>query len=543
MSTCVVCFEHKDTVECSYCRTPVCKKCLQAYILSQNIEPRCMNKECDKPYNDLFLLRGTSNTWRQHYYAPHMKKVLWEREKQLLPLTVTRAEAVQNERCISRLHSFLKLQEVHSKHRSDLIHRQLDTFKHLLNALTLLDTTQAENMKRVLLQEVHHLTVHLKIMIGTEIPDVSTLDECKLRIVEWQDKVKKEEDHRTLLQSEEYKIQWLQSMFQQSKWVVAAPEAVVEKSRSMRPCPSSECRGYCNVQGVCTLCSLRICLECWVQMNDVEKHACKSEDIASKKLVEKDSKECPKCHVLIYRTEGCDHMWCTSCHTGFNWKTRQIIKDDYNTNPMLADWLHQRSVIDVNAACGDVFIICFQHCSRILQHTPYDFTRDKLNAIRNVIQIFSRFYNTFSAQTHDVTEYNTVARVKYLLKEYTEDQFKNIVFANIKKIKLEQDAMELYQTLAVIVAPLLQQYQSKLDSLHHDLRTDSALKQARFMAIQNEFARWWKVEWSKSIEEVRVYFNSCVDQLGQLYFNTSQSPFAQKNTISPEWTLLGHSRE
>ena len=43
------------------------------------------------------------------------------------------------------------------------------------------------------------------------------------------------------------------------------------------------------------------------------------------KLLAKDTKGCPKCGVPIHRIHGCNQMFCTCCHTGFDWQTLEII--------------------------------------------------------------------------------------------------------------------------------------------------------------------------------------------------------------------------
>jgi hypothetical protein len=68
-----------------------------------------------------------------------------------------------------------------------------------------------------------------------------------------------------------------------------------------------------------------------------DQHECKEEDIATMLLLRKDSKQCPNCHVFIHRYEGCPQMFCTHCHTGFNWNTGEILKKLHN--PHLTEWM------------------------------------------------------------------------------------------------------------------------------------------------------------------------------------------------------------
>ena len=58
------------------------------------------------------------------------------------------------------------------------------------------------------------------------------------------------------------------------------------------------------------------------------------------KLLEKDSKKCPHCSTYIQKTEGCNHMFCTNCHRGFNWDDLSELNDAENTNPLYREYRH-----------------------------------------------------------------------------------------------------------------------------------------------------------------------------------------------------------
>jgi len=94
------------------------------------------------------------------------------------------------------------------------------------------------------------------------------------------------------------------------------------------PCPVNGCRGFVEI-GVCGLCKKKVCMMCH-ELSDGAVHHCKVEDLQSLALLSNDSRNCPKCCAVIFRTAGCDHMFCTNCHTHFNWKTMKILTTSTN---------------------------------------------------------------------------------------------------------------------------------------------------------------------------------------------------------------------
>jgi hypothetical protein len=79
-------------------------------------------------------------------------------------------------------------------------------------------------------------------------------------------------------------------------------------------------------------CGTRVCIRCREVLTDetLPTHVCKEEDVKSAEEIAHSSVNCPKCHVPIYRYEGCFEMFCTMCHVSFDWKTGKIIKGSHN---------------------------------------------------------------------------------------------------------------------------------------------------------------------------------------------------------------------
>lgn len=103
----------------------------------------------------------------------------------------------------------------------------------------------------------------------------------------------------------------------------------MQNDLSIFQCPIPNCRGFVE-KGSCSLCHAVICMRCHEKQD--ENHVCKVENLQSLALLSGDSKPCPRCCALIFRIEGCNHMFCTNCHTYFDWQSGQVTGANTNSH-------------------------------------------------------------------------------------------------------------------------------------------------------------------------------------------------------------------
>jgi hypothetical protein len=96
------------------------------------------------------------------------------------------------------------------------------------------------------------------------------------------------------------------------------------KPTFIRGCPSENCRGFLDDLWKCGICETSFCDKCNEEC--LEGHTCDPELVKTMKLINRDTKPCPKCSTMIYKIDGCAQMWCTSCQTAFDWRTGIIEK-------------------------------------------------------------------------------------------------------------------------------------------------------------------------------------------------------------------------
>jgi len=88
-------------------------------------------------------------------------------------------------------------------------------------------------------------------------------------------------------------------------------------------CQQTGCRGFLSTQYKCGVCDTYTCSKC-LCVKGLDEHVCVESNVLSANLIKAQTKPCPSCGERISKIDGCDQMWCVTCHTAFGWKTGQI---------------------------------------------------------------------------------------------------------------------------------------------------------------------------------------------------------------------------
>lgn len=156
----------------------------------------------------------------------------------------------------------------------------------------------------------------------------------------------------------------------------AAGGAAIQRAAFVRPCPNTDanCRGFLSTQWKCNLCNMWACKDCHEikgAQQDVE-HTCHPDNLASAKLIDAETRGCPKCGARVFKISGCNQMFCTACNDcAFDWVTGRI--ETVIHNPHYYEFQRQRNSGQAPRVAGDV--LCGreidQNTSRImLAHFP-----------------------------------------------------------------------------------------------------------------------------------------------------------------------------
>jgi hypothetical protein len=123
----------------------------------------------------------------------------------------------------------------------------------------------------------------------------------------------------------------------------------------VRKCPDGDCRGFLSTAWKCGLCSKWACPDCHEikgETRDTE-HTCNPDNVATAKLLAKDSRPCPGCGTVITKIEGCDQMWCSQCHCAFSWRTGRK-ETGVVHNPHFYEWQRKQNGGVAPRVAGDV---------------------------------------------------------------------------------------------------------------------------------------------------------------------------------------------
>lgn len=237
----------------------------------------------------------------------------------------------------------------------------------------------------------------------------------------------------------------------------SASKQKIEKTYIFR-CPHDACRGFVSLDYVCGTCEGRVCEKCHVPL--LEGHKCLKEDIKSAELVMNETKPCPKCMTLIFKSSGCNQMFCTQCHTTFDWITLKV-ETGMVHNPHFYEYISKLKNLDVNVeavACGEI-------------PNPYQF----VTIVRNMevdsedeLTIFKiyRLVQHIRAvlipkYTIDKVKDNFDLRVGYLRGEFDEEVWARKLMNRDKKRMKIKAFQDLIQMCVMLLEDLLRKFMFK----------------------------------------------------------------------------------
>lgn len=511
--------KHKRIV-CPYCPSEGCRKCFQQHILNESSSV-CFNKDklngefvCQKQWTREFIVKSFTQSWVAKEWSEMVKTNYFEREKVLLPETQPIVESyykidklrkqIRDKKLLIVCYDInimkLKFMKMITKPSNYIIlathlqtlrekmhkkYRELSSFISFSNLYKCSDyqlelfSVEKENQTTLHLIDLFKLieNKYFTVYPGDEdqsiqssvIINVSKLiDESTLQ--DGGEFFKKHLDHYQKLKRDCNKdIDYCKSDIRDNERVIwnircGHPNEKVKKSKKFigRCCTVDNCRGFLDESWECGLCGSITCKDCLQIIND-DKHVCKKDDVETAKMLKLNTKPCPKCHILIYKIDGCDQMWCTQCHVGFSWKKGTIETNIHN--PHYFEWLRNggndadvdRVHINREGGCDNlnhynVFNDLLNKIPKKIDDGRYDV--HKKYQIRKAIEtVFRNIRHLRDVQSGDFNPYgdevnNLNYRISYLENKINLEEFKSLIMKNYKQHDKKQD---IYNVITLFI--------------------------------------------------------------------------------------------
>lgn len=220
-----------------------------------------------------------------------------------------------------------------------------------------------------------------------------------------------------------------------------------KKNVNIIPCSKNNCRGFLNDQSICGVCDTKHCKKCRVEVpQDDDEHKCNPDTLETIKMLEKETKPCPKCHTRISKISGCDQMWCTQCKTAFSW-TRGTIENGVIHNPHYWQYLNAqgRDLEEVNRVHGGGMQPRQNECLTI-QNMATSIPDSRVRELcRKLLHISAYEMPKFRTTTY--VERNRDIRKQYLLGVIDDKKFKRTLHMREKKELYKDEIMQILDML------------------------------------------------------------------------------------------------
>lgn len=426
---CTICTDNRPItlyVICPKCKFSCCRTCTKRYLLEQQSStPKCMN--CNIQWSYEFLYENTENGFYNLEYRDHRAKISLSIEKSLLPATQPYV-----------------LTEIKRRDFSDQIKQVDEIIKLHRNFLEKISVDKREK---------YFIKIGKYVQASDEALELDDLDEEKRyndKITEMYIKIdmielKKKDTKKLLIDLNHKKRVIYRSRKELDLPSHSQPRESTETTRFIGHCPQDDCKGYLDSAYICGLCNEKTCRSC---RKPEHKDDCDKDLVETIKLLAKDTKGCPNCGVPIFKISGCSQMWCSSCHTAFNWDTGKVETGRIH-NPHFYEW--QRKNGGVTRELGDVRcggIVDFNSLMYRLtnSHVEFKLVTYVTNAYRYSIHIRHVEMPIIRHVENDI--YNRNLRVRYLIGDFTEKKW---LIALKKRDKLREKRQAELMILTMLV--------------------------------------------------------------------------------------------
>lgn len=234
---------------------------------------------------------------------------------------------------------------------------------------------------------------------------------------------------------------------------VIAPQPNEPRKQFIRACPAEDCKGFLSTDWKCGLCKIDVCSKCHDIKRTDDDHVCKPEDVQTASAVMRETKPCPKCAARIFKIDGCDQIWCTSCHTAFSWRTGKI-ETGVIHNPHYFEYLRKTGGALApqranNEPCG-----VFVNAREFVYHIHGLRLSQDPHPLINMLRGFSHIYRNQIPTIRDPQAEFATLRLRYLIGDFDEKHWKQQLQACEKRNAKRTELRMVLETLVTVSTDL-----------------------------------------------------------------------------------------
>lgn len=479
---------------CPYCGFAACRSCLERYLLEASApEPHCMSEACRKEWTADHLDSVTTRAFREGPLRARHADLLLAHERTLLP-------AAQ-----------LVLEE-----RRDALEARAAALDHSIEAVRL--------EQRALRAEAGAVGM---------APGSAGAAQAAAQAAGLRRRADREREIGG------------QCIFEAAH---ARRARARTSAQASFPCPVVGCRGFLGVplndRRRCGTCGTVVCRTCHEAVaggpedgggsGSPALHACDPNTASSIAALMRDCRPCPACHVLIHRISGCNQMWCTACHTAFNWATGEVDKGLVH-NPHYYDFYRRnggappRQLGDV--PCGGIPRLAdavrraclatgMTHDSPALGHLV-DFHRILVHVQRVEIE-GERGAGRRVAARPATPANNEDLRLSFLQQGISEDRFKQLLYLRARAQERARAIRQVFEMLVACGIDLLNNVGAIGDAPEVDARAAYAL-------------------WCGEVRALRSFFNGAMEGVSRRYNLTTVLSWTEEGEVRR--VVLGRKRK
>lgn len=454
--SCSICLEdYKGRVkrlQCQYCPSAACRGCQQRVLLNSYEDPACFS--CKRCWSSEFMAANFPMSFRGTTLRLHRRKVLFEREKTVLPALQIYVEYKRDcerlaKACEALSHEIGQeyYREPTNMTKPAFLWRQAYEEQLRLTRMIQGRVSEIITLKAQRDAEPNNEEVLEKLRVARAARDLSKARRDAVReTLETVGPAYIEKRSQLRELQREYGVA-------QANYEGREAGAQVRREFIMR-CPAEECRGFLSTAYKCGTCESWACKDCLVCLgkNQSVQHTCNPDTVESAKAIRAETRPCPKCGTRIFKTEGCDQMWCVmdGCATAFSWNTGHIVTGVIH-NPHYYESLRRNGgAAGVPREAGDIpcggmpTTIQFVRAMYDLE-IPNELKSNLMETFRNMQELVAERLGGYPARMPQLM--NKEDDVAYLMNRLTDDEWTRRLELSEAKFNRKKEIGQILQTL------------------------------------------------------------------------------------------------